>query len=206
MPADRPIRWTRRLLLVCGLSLCLGSAGCCYGVGGRATRLPPGLRVIAVPALENNTRRYRVEQRFTQAIIREFLARGSYRIVSTEESADAVLRGRITNLESIPVVFDTTINPNTNVVTGRMATLPMVKLHFDKESGVLVSILYRQPSGFCCHVFRIDYGDWTVQNGVRVPMRWTVVGPRDSFLAYRFDSMQTNAAVDDSRFAKPARQ
>jgi len=153
LPADRPIRWTRRVLLVCGLSLCLGSAGCGYGVGGRASRLPPGLRVIAVPALENNTRRYRVEQRFTQAIIREFLARSSYRIVSTEESADAVLRGRITNLESIPVVFDTTINPNTNVVTGRATTMLIsVSLSVwleQKDSGTILyrndNFLFREP-------------------------------------------------------------
>jgi len=95
-------------------------------------------------------------------------------------------------------------NYETNVITGRMTTLPVVKLHFDQASGVLVSVLYQQPSGFCCHVFRIDYADWTVQNGIRVPMRWTVVGPRDSFLVYRMDEMQLNAAVDDSRFAKPA--
>lgn len=99
---------------------------------------------------------------------------------------------------------DTIGNYETWVASGRMQTLPVVKLYFDKESGILSSVLYQQPSYYCCHVFRIDFADYTVQNGVRVPMRWTVVGPRESFLAYRMDAVQLNTAVEDSRFAKPA--
>jgi hypothetical protein len=95
-------------------------------------------------------------------------------------------------------------NLETTVITGRMTTLPVVKLHFDRESGKLVSVYYQQPSGFCCHVFRMDLGDYTVQGGIQVPARMTMVGVRDSFQVYRLDSLQANAAVDDSRFAKPA--
>jgi len=95
-------------------------------------------------------------------------------------------------------------NLETNVITGRMTTLPVVKLYFDRESGKLVSVYYQQPSGFCCHAFRMDVGDYTVQGGIQVPARVTQVGVRDSFTVYRFDSLQANAAVDDARFAKPA--
>jgi len=95
-------------------------------------------------------------------------------------------------------------NFETNVVTGRMTTLPVVKLYFDRESGKLVSVYYQQPSGFCCHAFRMDVGDYTVQGGIQVPARITVAGVRDSFMVYRFDTLQANAAVEDSRFAKPA--
>ena len=99
---------------------------------------------------------------------------------------------------------DTIGNLETNVITGRMTTLPVVKLYFDRESGKLVSIYYQQPSGFCCHAFRMDLADYTVQGGIQVPARMTVAGVRDSFVVYRLDSLQANAAVDDSRFAKPA--
>ena len=95
-------------------------------------------------------------------------------------------------------------NLETTVISGRMTTLPVVKLHFDRESGKLVSVYYQQPSGFCCHVFRMDLGDYTVQGGIQVPARMTMVGVRDSFQVYRLDSLQANAAVDDARFAKPA--
>src|ERR1700693_6562011 len=78
------------------LSVDIFLASCGYHVGGTASRLPPGLKMIAVPALENRTNQYRVEQRMTQAVVREFLARTKYRIVSSEDSADAVLHGVIT--------------------------------------------------------------------------------------------------------------
>jgi hypothetical protein len=109
------------------LCLCVSVAifitACGYHVGGTASRLPPGLKVISVPALENRTNRYRVEQLMTQAVIHEFLARTKYRIVSSEESADAVLHGEIMSLESSPAVYDTSATPNTNAQTARATTM-----------------------------------------------------------------------------------
>jgi hypothetical protein len=114
------------------LCLCVSVAilfsACGYHVGGTASQLPPGIKVIAVPALENRTNRYRVEQLMTEAVVREFLERTKYRVVSTEDSADAVLHGEITSLESSPVVFDTTptnstTNPNLSTPTARVTTM-----------------------------------------------------------------------------------
>jgi uncharacterized protein with NAD-binding domain and iron-sulfur cluster len=105
-------------------------AGCGYHVGGTASALPPGLKVIAVPALKNDTPRYRIEERMTEAVVHEFIARTKYRIVPSETSADAVLHGEITSFEAIPVVFDTTATttpgttttPTSNVTTARATT------------------------------------------------------------------------------------
>ena len=111
-------------------------AGCGYHVGGTASALPPGLKVIAVPALKNDTPRYRIEQRMTEAVVHEFIARTKYRIVPSETSADAVLHGEITSFEAIPVVFDTTstttpstsTTPTANVTTARATTM-LVSVH-----------------------------------------------------------------------------
>jgi hypothetical protein len=118
------------------LWLVLGLSGCGYHVGGRASTLPPGLKVIAVPALKNDTPRYRIEQVMTEAVVHEFIARTKYRIVPSENSADAVLHGEITSFEAIPVVFDTTptttpstsTTPTTNVATARATTM-LVSVH-----------------------------------------------------------------------------
>jgi Lipopolysaccharide-assembly len=120
------------------LCLCsvLGLSGCGYHVGGTASTLPPGLKVIAVPALKNDTSRYRIEQVMTEAVVHEFIARTKYRIVPSENSADAVLHGEITSFEAIPVVFDTTptttpstsATPTTNVATARATTM-LVSVH-----------------------------------------------------------------------------
>ena len=40
-------------------------AGCGYRVAGRSDGLPKSIHVIAVPALENKTTSYRIEQRLT---------------------------------------------------------------------------------------------------------------------------------------------
>jgi outer membrane lipopolysaccharide assembly protein LptE/RlpB len=120
-------------------------SGCGYHVAGRGSRLPAGVKTIAVPALENRTARYRIEQRLTGAVIREFLARTSYRVVADPAAADAVLRGEITGLESSAVVFDTT--------TGRATTLlvtvrAQVRLEERETHNVLYhndNFLFREP-------------------------------------------------------------
>ena len=146
------------------LCLCVSVAmflsSCGYHVGGTSSRLPPGLKVIAVPALENQTNQYRVEQRMTQAVVREFLARTKYRVVSTEESADAVLHGAITSLESSPVVFDTTPTPNaptspTATTTTARATTMLVSVHMkvSLEERETKKILYKNDD----YLFREAY-------------------------------------------------
>lgn len=79
---------------------------CGYHVGGQATRLPADLRVIAVPAFQNETTLMRLEQRLTRAVMEEFIRRTDYRIVGSEQGADAVLRGTVSSIRSFPIIFD----------------------------------------------------------------------------------------------------
>src|SRR5215470_16790004 len=64
--------------------------GCGYHVAGKSDSLPKSIHVIAVPALENKTTSYRIEQRLTAATMHEFLARTQYRVVPDPASGDAV--------------------------------------------------------------------------------------------------------------------
>ena len=89
--------------------------GCGYHVAGRSDALPRSIRVIAVPALENKTTSYRIEQRLTAATVHEFLAKTKYRVVSNPENGDAVLRGKVLSVEAVPLLFDT--------ATGRATTM-----------------------------------------------------------------------------------
>jgi hypothetical protein len=84
-------------------------------VAGHSAALPKSIHVIAVPALENKTTSYRLEQKLTAATIHEFLAKTSYRVVSNPEEGDAVLRGKVLSLEAVPLLFDTK--------TGRATTM-----------------------------------------------------------------------------------
>jgi hypothetical protein len=147
-------------LCVC-LSAALLLSACGYRVGGTASEMPPGLKVIAVPALKNDTPRYRIEQRMTEAVVHEFIARTKYRIVSSEDSADAVLHGEITSFEAIPAVFDTTpaATPNSRTIpavntTTARATTMLVSVHMkvsleDRETKKVLykndNYLFREP-------------------------------------------------------------
>jgi outer membrane lipopolysaccharide assembly protein LptE/RlpB len=88
---------------------------CGYHVAGRSDALPQNIHVIAVPALENATNSYRIEQKLTSATVHEFLAATPYKISSEPSGADAVLRGKVLTLEAVPLLFDTR--------TGRATTM-----------------------------------------------------------------------------------
>jgi outer membrane lipopolysaccharide assembly protein LptE/RlpB len=95
------ISWSLFVLAACAVS------GCGYHVAGRSDSLPQTIHVIAVPALENKTTNYRIEQKLTAATVREFLAKTPYKVVSNPEAGDAVLRGKVLSVEAVPLLFDT---------------------------------------------------------------------------------------------------
>jgi outer membrane lipopolysaccharide assembly protein LptE/RlpB len=108
------------------------AAACGYHVAGRASQLPSEWKTIAVPAFKNDTRRYRIEQRFTQAVIRDFIMRTKYRIVQNEAAADGVLHGEVLTIETTPVLFDSaTGQVTTALVTVRTKVL-LVDNHTQK--------------------------------------------------------------------------
>ncbi|MGB6597849.1 MAG: LPS assembly lipoprotein LptE [Candidatus Acidiferrum sp.] len=121
-------------------------SGCGYHVAGHSSTLPKSIQVIAVPALENKTTSYRIEQKLTAATVHEFLAKTSYKVVSNPEDGDAVLRGKVLSLEAVPLLFDTT--------TGRATTmLVTVKCEVTFTESATQKILYHTDN----FVFRNQY-------------------------------------------------
>jgi outer membrane lipopolysaccharide assembly protein LptE/RlpB len=108
------------------LSVAFALAGCGYHVAGRPSGAPAEWRTIAIPAFKNDTTHDRIEQRFTEAVIREFIARTKYRIVQDPDSADAVLHGEVLSIETSPVLF----NATTGEVTTMLVTV-QVKVELD---------------------------------------------------------------------------
>src|SRR5258708_1713976 len=126
--------------------LAVVSAGWGYRVAGRSDSLPKSIHVIAVPALENKTTSYRIEQRLTTATVHEFLAKTSYRVVPDPANGDAVLRGKVLSLDAVPLLFDT--------ATGRAtAMLVTVKCEITFELRETGKILYHTDN----FIFRNQY-------------------------------------------------
>jgi len=95
-------------LLACLLLASLAAAGCGYHVAGHGPdALPKTIHVIAVPAMENDTKTFKIEQRLTAATVHEFLARTRYKVVSDPNAGDAVLTGKVLSLEILPLLFQT---------------------------------------------------------------------------------------------------
>jgi hypothetical protein len=109
------------------------AVGCGYHVAGHSSQLPSDWKTIAVPAFKNDTRQYRIEQRFTQAVIREFITRTKYRIIQNETDADAVLRGEVLTIETSPVLFDAKTGQVTTMLVTVHAKVLLVDNHTQKQ-------------------------------------------------------------------------
>jgi hypothetical protein len=59
-------------------------------------QLPSRIKTVAVPAFQNNALRYKIESRFTEAVMNELIHRGrGLRVQGQREGADAVIEGVI---------------------------------------------------------------------------------------------------------------
>lgn len=97
---------TRLIIIALLLSTCSGFTEC-YKPAGRGEYLPRHIRTLAIPPFQNPSLRFKVEQRFTSAIIDETLRRArSLNVTSTPADADAVMLGTIRSFSIRPVLLD----------------------------------------------------------------------------------------------------
>jgi hypothetical protein len=130
------------MVLLCAIL----ATGCGYRVVGHANTLPATIKTIAVPPFENRTANYRIEDRLTNAVVHEFLARTQYHIVAKPEAADAVLHGEVDTIANAAEVFD----PTTGRATTILVTVTMKVRLEDRATG---NVLYRNDNV----VFREPY-------------------------------------------------
>lgn len=128
------------------IALILGALGCGYHVAGHASEVPSTWHTLAVPIFTNHTPAYRIEDRITNSVIHEFLARTKYHIVPAEAGADAVLHGDIINIEAVPLLFDA----SSGHVTAMLVTLRLKVTLVDETSQ---KVVYRNDN----FVFRNEY-------------------------------------------------
>jgi hypothetical protein len=70
-------------------------------------QLPTRIRTVAVPAFQNQALRYKIEHRFTEAVINEIVRRGrGLRVQGEREGADAVVDGIIKSFSFSGVLLD----------------------------------------------------------------------------------------------------
>ncbi len=70
-------------------------------------QLPTHIRTVAVPAFQNDALRYKLESRFTGAVIDELIHRGrGLKVQGDREGADAVIEGVMKNFTFSGVLLD----------------------------------------------------------------------------------------------------
>jgi hypothetical protein len=90
-----------------------------------------------------------------------------------------------------------------DVVQGMQADNTPVKFYFDKQSGLLLRQVRYADTPIGLNPIQIDYEDYRVVSGVRMPFKVTVTWT-DGRSIFALNEMRANAAVDAGRFAKPS--
>ena len=87
------------LLLVSGFTECYKPV--------TKSQLPEHIKTVAVPSFQNNALRYKIEHRFTRAVMDELVHRGhGIRVQSDREGADAVIDGVVKTFGFSGVLLD----------------------------------------------------------------------------------------------------
>ena len=89
------------------------------------------------------------------------------------------------------------------VVRGRTQNLPLVKLYFEKDTGMLVRLVYSIDTPFGPYPTQIDYRDVRDVDGRKVPYSWVISQSRGREYPYAMQNVRA-ADVEDSMFARPA--
>jgi outer membrane lipopolysaccharide assembly protein LptE/RlpB len=93
------------LLALVAVSLLLG--GCGYSM---RTSLPPGIKSVFVPVLENKTAEPGIEDFITQALVQAVVQGARVRIARSAQEADSTLEGSIVEYRLVALSFDNSAN------------------------------------------------------------------------------------------------
>jgi outer membrane lipopolysaccharide assembly protein LptE/RlpB len=121
------------------------ASGCGYHTVNSAVHLPKSVHTLAIPTFANNTQSYRTEVVFTQAVDREFTARTRYKLLNTDNAADAdaILHGTILKFEVTPLTY----NSQTGQTASYLITITTKVVVNDRDGRVLYqnpALLFRQ--------------------------------------------------------------
>lgn len=81
-------------------------SGCGYALVGTQSSLPSYMKKIAIPVFENTTSRYQLEVIVTNQVIQKFQKYKNVAISTSEEDADAILLGKITNYRQYSISYN----------------------------------------------------------------------------------------------------
>ncbi len=169
-----------RFLVQFGLILpMLAFLACGYHAHSSIGNLPSGIQSLGIPTFKNSSPQYKLEQRLTSAVLREFSTRTRVPVNSNSSNVDAILRGEIKSISSTPVTFGSDSFASAFLVSVEIS----IKLVRAKDG----SILWENPS----FIYRERY----VLNG-KVADFFSEEGPALERLAHDFAAGLTSTILN----------
>jgi len=139
--------WSRRApALLWTVALASLLLACGYHVAGRGDRLPPDVKIIAVPVFANKSKEFRIEQRLSADVVRELIERTRYQVTSNPDDADAVIEGTVKDVQTGVIAFNLSTGAATALQVVVNAEVRLVDRHTHK-------VLFSNPR----YVFREEY-------------------------------------------------
>ncbi len=91
----------------------------------------------------------------------------------------------------------------TVLLSAKASGKPDLRLYFDQENGLLLRQIRYAETPLGRNPTQIDYGDFRVADGVKIPYRWTLMRPGGSF-TIQIEQVQQNVPVDERLFVMPS--
>jgi photosynthetic reaction center cytochrome c subunit len=82
---------------------------------------------------------------------------------------------------------------------------PPLELYFDADSGLLLRLVRYADTPLGRNPTQIDYADYRVIDGVKIPYRWTVARPSGAF-TIKIEKAEQNVPIEEKLFVAPAEQ
>lgn len=90
------------------------------------------------------------------------------------------------------------------VVSGHTSALPLVRLYFERDSGMLTRITYFTETGVGRYPTEIAVSQYQKVDGASVPSKWTVTEILNRVWSYDMTTLRRDAPINDGAFVKPA--
>jgi outer membrane lipopolysaccharide assembly protein LptE/RlpB len=121
------------------LAFSLIATGCGYHTVGHTVALPQNVHTIAIPGFVSQSQTFRIEQRLTDAVVREFNARTQFHVIhEVKNDADAILKGTVLSASTTPLAYDS----QTGRAASALVTVSMQVTLTDRHG----KVLFQNPS------------------------------------------------------------
>lgn len=124
----------------------LAMTACGYRMAGTAARLPPDIKTIAIPEFTNKSTQFRIEQKVSAAVTREFIERSGFQVTPNPSGADGDLKGTIKSVRSTVLTFDPNTGRATTFQIEVAASVELIDLHTRR-------VVFSNPN----YIFREEY-------------------------------------------------